>query len=107
MSSEEAARRAGIKVQDVDLWELNEAFAVQVLYCRDRLQIPDEHLNVSGGAIALGHPLRSTIYVLIMSGSNWVGFGEYPRFFGVELLAAVSEGLTPPSRRTRPRLRCP
>jgi acetyl-CoA C-acetyltransferase len=48
--------RAGLKVEDVDLWELNEAFAVQVLYCRDRLGIPDERLNVNGGAIAVGHP---------------------------------------------------
>lgn len=48
--------KAGLKVADIDLWELNEAFAAQVLYCRDRLGIPDEKLNVSGGAIALGHP---------------------------------------------------
>jgi acetyl-CoA C-acetyltransferase len=48
--------RTGHKVGDIDLWELNEAFAVQVLYCRDKLGIPDERLNVNGGAIALGHP---------------------------------------------------
>ena len=48
--------RAGLKVSDIDLWELNEAFACQVLYCRDRLGIPDELLNVNGGAIAMGHP---------------------------------------------------
>ena len=48
--------RAGLTVQDIGLWELNEAFAVQVLYCRDRLGIPDERLNVDGGAIAIGHP---------------------------------------------------
>jgi acetyl-CoA C-acetyltransferase len=48
--------RAGLKVQDIDLWELNEAFAVQVLYCRDRLGIPADRLNVNGGAIAVGHP---------------------------------------------------
>ena len=47
---------AGCKVGDIDLWELNEAFACQVLYCRDRLGIPDERLNVNGGAIAVGHP---------------------------------------------------
>ena len=46
----------GLKVDDIGLWELNEAFAVQVLYCRDRLGIPDERLNVDGGAIAVGHP---------------------------------------------------
>jgi acetyl-CoA C-acetyltransferase len=49
-------KRAGLKVEDIDLWELNEAFAVQVIYCRDRLGIPDERLNVNGGAIAVGHP---------------------------------------------------
>jgi len=48
--------RLGLKVDDIDLWELNEAFAVQVLYCADRLGIPMERLNVNGGAIALGHP---------------------------------------------------
>jgi acetyl-CoA C-acetyltransferase len=48
--------RAGLKVSDIGLWELNEAFAVQVIYCRDRLGIPDEKLNVDGGAIAVGHP---------------------------------------------------
>jgi acetyl-CoA C-acetyltransferase len=49
-------QRAGVKVSDIDLWELNEAFACQVLYCRDKLGIPDERLNVNGGAIAVGHP---------------------------------------------------
>ncbi|SAK55248.1 acetyl-CoA C-acyltransferase [Caballeronia ptereochthonis] len=49
-------RRAGLSVDDIGLWELNEAFAVQVLYCRDKLGIPDERLNVNGGAIAVGHP---------------------------------------------------
>jgi acetyl-CoA C-acetyltransferase len=48
--------RAGLKVEDIDLWELNEAFAVQVLYCRDKLGIPHDRLNVNGGAIAVGHP---------------------------------------------------
>jgi acetyl-CoA C-acetyltransferase len=48
--------RTGVKLQDVGLWELNEAFAVQVIYCRDKLGIPDESLNVNGGAIAVGHP---------------------------------------------------
>jgi acetyl-CoA C-acetyltransferase len=49
-------QRAGLKVDDIGLWELNEAFAVQVLYCADRLGIPMERLNVNGGAIAVGHP---------------------------------------------------
>ncbi|MDX2057147.1 MAG: acetyl-CoA C-acyltransferase [Gemmatimonadales bacterium] len=49
-------QRAGLKMSDIGLWELNEAFAVQVIYCRDRLGIPNEQLNVDGGAIAIGHP---------------------------------------------------
>jgi acetyl-CoA C-acetyltransferase len=48
--------RFGLKVEDIGLWELNEAFAVQVLYCQDKLGIPDEKLNVDGGAISIGHP---------------------------------------------------
>jgi len=49
-------KNTGKKVSDIDLWELNEAFAVQVIYCRDKLGIPNERLNVNGGAIAVGHP---------------------------------------------------
>ena len=49
-------QRTGYKVGDIDLWEINEAFACQVLHCRDQLRIPDERLNVNGGAIAVGHP---------------------------------------------------
>ena len=58
--------RTGLEVGDIGLWELNEAFAVQVLYCRDRLGIPDERLNVDGGGIAVGHPFG-------MSGARLVG----------------------------------
>ena len=58
--------RTGKKIADIDLWELNEAFAVQVLYCRDKLGIPDELLNVDGGAISIGHPYG-------MSGARMVG----------------------------------
>src|SRR5207248_6025729 len=56
----------GLKIDDIDLWELNEAFAVQVLYCRDRLGIPHDKLNVNGGAISIGHPYG-------MSGARMVG----------------------------------
>jgi len=49
-----------LKVEDIDLWELNEAFAVQVLYCRDKLGIPNEKLNVNGGSISIGHPFGMT-----------------------------------------------
>ena len=50
--------RHGLKVEDIGLWELNEAFASQAIYCRDRSGIPDERLNVDGGAISIGHPVR-------------------------------------------------
>ena len=59
-------RKHGLRVEDIDLWELNEAFAVQVVYCRDRLGIPMERLNVNGGSIAIGHPFG-------MTGSRLVG----------------------------------
>src|SRR5260370_41508230 len=59
-------KRQGLKIGDIDLWELNEAFAVQVAYCRDRLGIPQEILNVNGGSIAIGHPFG-------MTGSRMVG----------------------------------
>ena len=52
--------RFGLKIEDIGLWELNEAFAVQVLYCRDKLGIPDELLNVNGGSISIGHPYGMT-----------------------------------------------
>ena len=56
----------GLKMDDIDLWELNEAFASQVIYCRDRLGIPNENLNVNGGGISIGHPFG-------MSGARLVG----------------------------------
>ena len=59
-------QRAGLTMDDIDLWELNEAFAVQVLYCRDKLGIPNDILNVDGGAISIGHPYG-------MSGARMVG----------------------------------
>ncbi len=59
-------QRHGLTIDDIGIWELNEAFAVQVIYCRDRLGIPDELLNVSGGAISIGHPYG-------MSGARMAG----------------------------------
>jgi len=58
--------KAGLTMDDIDLWELNEAFAVQVLYCRDTLGIPDEKLNVNGGAISIGHPYGMTGARMVM-----------------------------------------
>ncbi len=59
-------KQHGLKIDDIDLWELNEAFACQVLYCRDKLGIPHDKLNVNGGAISIGHPYG-------MSGARMVG----------------------------------
>ena len=59
-------KQADLKMDDIDLWELNEAFAVQVIYCQDKLGIPNNHLNVNGGSISIGHPYG-------MSGARMVG----------------------------------
>ncbi|MFP5415160.1 MAG: acetyl-CoA C-acyltransferase [Gammaproteobacteria bacterium] len=59
-------KQHGLKIDDIGVWELNEAFAVQVIYCRDKLGIPDERLNINGGAISIGHPYG-------MSGARMVG----------------------------------
>lgn len=63
-------KRFGLKVNDIDLWELNEAFAVQVVYCRDKLGIDPEKMNVNGGSISIGHPYG-------MTGSRMVGHLTY------------------------------
>jgi len=59
-------RQHGLSINDIDLWELNEAFACQVLYCRDTLGIDPDKMNVNGGAISIGHPFG-------MSGARMVG----------------------------------
>jgi len=84
--------RHGLKVPDIDLWELNEAFASQAVYCRDRLEIPSERLNVNGGAIALGHPYG-------MTGSRMVGHAllegkrRKARFVVVTMCVAGGQGV--------------
>ena len=105
-------KRHGLEVDDIDLWELNEAFAVQVIYCRDRLGIPMDKLNVNGGSIAIGHPFG-------MTGSRMVGTlaNEMERRksrYGVVTMcvgggqgaAACSSGL-PESRTTFPLAKLP
>jgi acetyl-CoA C-acetyltransferase len=72
-------KQHGLKIEDIDLWELNEAFACQVLYCRDKLGIPNDRLNVNGGAISIGHPYgmsgaRMTGHILVEGqrrGARW------------------------------------
>jgi acetyl-CoA C-acetyltransferase len=86
-------KRHGLTVDDIGIWELNEAFAVQVLYCRDRLGIPNDRLNVSGGAVSIGHPYgmsgaRMTGHVLIEGKRRGAKYGVVTMCIGGGMGAA-------------------
>jgi acetyl-CoA C-acetyltransferase len=92
--------RHGLKVSDIDLWELNEAFATQVLYCADRLGIPQDKLNVDGGSISIGHPYgmsgaRMTGHLLIEGNRRKLKYGVVTMCIGGGMGAAGLFEFTP------------
>ncbi|MNY56647.1 3-ketoacyl-CoA thiolase [compost metagenome] len=86
-------KRHGLTMDDIGIWELNEAFAAQVLYCRDALGIPNDRLNVSGGAVSIGHPYgmsgaRMTGHVLIEGKRRGAKYGVVTMCIGGGMGAA-------------------
>src|SRR6185312_2021596 len=85
-------QRHGLDIDDIDLWELNEAFAVQVVYCRDRLSIPMEKLNVNGGSISIGHPFGMTGSRLVGTLANEIARRPGVRFGVVTMCVGGGQG---------------
>jgi acetyl-CoA acyltransferase len=85
-------QRAGLKMTDIDLWELNEAFAVQVVYCRDRLGIDPDKLNVNGGSISIGHPFGMTGSRLVGTLANEMGRGKNACYGVVTMCVGGGQG---------------
>jgi len=92
-------KRYGLSIDDIDLWELNEAFAVQVVYCRDQLAIPMERLNVNGGSIAIGHPFGMTGSRLTGTLANEMARRPGSRYGVVTMCVEVEQGAADFSRR--------
>jgi acetyl-CoA acetyltransferase family protein len=86
-------KRYGLSIDDIDLWELNEAFAVQVVYCRDQLAIPMEKLNVNGGAIAIGHPFGMTGSRLTGTLANEMARRPHSRYGVVTMSVGGGQGV--------------
>jgi acetyl-CoA acyltransferase len=86
-------KRYGLSLDDIDLWELNEAFAVQVVYCRDQLAIPMDKLNVNGGAISLGHPFGMTGSRLVGTLANEMARRAGSRFGVVTMSVSGGQGV--------------
>jgi len=86
-------RRYGLSIDDIDLWELNEAFAVQVVYCRDQLAIPMDKLNVNGGAISIGHPFGMTGSRLTGTLANEMARRPHSRYGVVTMSVAGGQGV--------------
>jgi acetyl-CoA acyltransferase len=85
-------KRTGVRMNDIDLWELNEAFAVQVIYCRDRLNIDPEKLNVNGGSISIGHPYGMTGSRMVGTMANEMARQKKARFGVVTMCVGGGQG---------------
>src|SRR5258708_26257693 len=88
-------KRTAVKMDDVDIWELNEAFAVQVIYCRDRLDIDPEKLNVNGGSIPIGHPFGMTGSRMVGTLANEMARRQKARYCVFTICSGAGHGAAP------------